>query len=690
MNPFISKLIRPKKISLFISTCLPIFLLILSPTQAEPPQPEPTGTPEVDWGADGPLGMLEETEEELAKMQSRKVKSVKPNNLALERVNEERKKKHLPPLKGKVRKTEEDTEVEITTPSASSSGEPADSAGSKKPDNGPAKPSPSNPKDPKDGQIQSEQKRENPEKIAHFLTLQPANKSKVAGIKKKFTPNRTLSSLSSPQQPDSDEVTNLDPTLSAETEPTISPSPIEQDSSLEESLAESIASDTLSNTSSTGSTGSADETVLESATPRFVDNSQLRSFPPIGAQSGGSCVAFAIGYYQASHETCLARGCNNKNITWNGAEIDGSSTTIASPYGVYNMINGGVDGGSRMSSAYTLLNRNGFFSIHDWPYRASVYFGSIEIKKWTTNVQHWQNALDWRMQSVVAINDVGTDTGLAKLKQSLANGHVLTFGTYIRSWAYSQIAQNPDPSVPSPFKGQEIVTYMSGTEGGHAMTVVGFDDDIWTDINSNGVVDPGESGALKVANSWGNRWKQNGFIWLSYDALRAVSRVSGGFASANRISAFMGSTAFLLRALPSYKPKLVAQFVVNSGKRSQMKVEVGSSATSQTVPAKKWTSGALVNQGGPLNFDGVANTSGNDGTFAIDLSPVISGAITGPLRLYLRVYDSAVGSPIVLKAFKIFDPVNNLNFYYDPDRFPIRTIDNSSNLISIVYTPPGG
>ena len=56
------------------------------------------------------------------------------------------------------------------------------------------------------------------------------------------------------------------------------------------------------------------------------------------------------------------------------------------------------------------------------------------------------------------------------------------------------------------------------------MTIVGYNDAIWTDVNGNAVVDPGEKGAFKIANSWGSTWQDNGFIWLAYDALGGFRR----------------------------------------------------------------------------------------------------------------------------------------------------------------------
>lgn len=48
--------------------------------------------------------------------------------------------------------------------------------------------------------------------------------------------------------------------------------------------------------------------------------------------------------------------------------------------------------------------------------------------------------------------------------------------------------------------------------GGHAMVVVGFDDDKFQTPNPN----PKMSGAFKIMNSWGKNWGENGFIWVRY------------------------------------------------------------------------------------------------------------------------------------------------------------------------------
>ena len=46
------------------------------------------------------------------------------------------------------------------------------------------------------------------------------------------------------------------------------------------------------------------------------------------------------------------------------------------------------------------------------------------------------------------------------------------------------------------------------------MTLVGYNDNIWVDINHDGKIQTGEKGAFKIANSWGADYEggNNGFI----------------------------------------------------------------------------------------------------------------------------------------------------------------------------------
>lgn len=393
---------------------------------------------------------------------------------------------------------------------------------------------------------------------------------------------------------------------------------------------------------------------LNDPLPTHVNNSTLPSFPPIGNQQNqGSCVAWGSTYYQASHEIGLFNGINNK----------ASFAGVYSPKWTYNLLNGGYDGGLNVLTAYQLLSANGAISIVNLPYDPNDY------RAWDLNPQDWVSAMSARMSSPQLVTGIGgTQQNLQTIKQILNNGHVLTFGTFISSWVFTTI--KADPANPgSPYVGQYAASWMNGSNGGHCMTIVGYDDNIWIDVNGNGQVDAGERGAFLIANSWGTGWGNAGFIWISYDAFLATSAVPNG-PNTGRVPAAAALNNYVVSAVPKaahYSPKLFAQFSLTQTTRNQISATVGVSTTSQTAPAQTFTTGALVYQGGNYEFDGKVPASPETGIFSIDLSDLANtmpSATPSPQRFYLLVADNKTGSPTTLNSFALIDKTHNTSVNY--------------------------
>ncbi len=371
--------------------------------------------------------------------------------------------------------------------------------------------------------------------------------------------------------------------------------------------------------------------------PAHVDNSELKYFPPIRNQSPlGSCTAFSTTYTQLSYMTAFQR---DLDIRDNNVHTDKYS-----PKWTYNMVNGGDDGGSSFGHIYSILENHGACTWAEFPYDG-------DYRAWCMNSSAWRNALDVRTNPTQYVWDVSSDPGLEYARALLTDGYVLIIGTYITSWQTLAIRDDPSTADDDPEVGKDIGYWLNGTEGPHAMTIVGYNDAIWTDVNGDGAVSPGEKGAFRIANSWGIWWGDDGFIWLAYDALRSVSAVPFG-PSIGRVPAFQSDMAFVLTVKPFYSPLMIAEFTVNHAKRNQLRLSLGRSETSAASPSTTWAPAVLKNQGGAYAFNG--STTALDGTFVLDFTDIlVEGG--GTLRYYLGMNDNASGDPAGLSAFKIID-----------------------------------
>jgi len=373
--------------------------------------------------------------------------------------------------------------------------------------------------------------------------------------------------------------------------------------------------------------------------PAYVDNSTLPCFPPIGDQGMlGSCVAFASTYYQLTHEIGLLNGYNNKT----------SNVHILSPKWTYNMLNHGGDNGAYPQDAYTLLFRNGVTSIVNFPY------SETDFLSWDLHTQDWIDAMSNRTNLPVYISGIGgSSQDLTQIKQLLNNGHILTFATFAYSWQFSTIPNNRNPNADNRFVGQAAINWLNGESGGHYITLVGYNDNIWIDINGNGQVDPGEMGAFLIANSWGNNWGNNGFIWVAYDAFLSQSAVPGG-PNAGRAAMASGMNNYVVSVTgkaANYHPSYIAEFGLTSAVRSEIGISAGISSTAFLSPSNMFNSGAIYFQGGPYGFDGRA--ASETATFALDLTDLIDPNMPSNNRFYLIVDDNKAGHPTLLGSYSL-------------------------------------
>ena len=225
--------------------------------------------------------------------------------------------------------------------------------------------------------------------------------------------------------------------------------------------------------------------------PPAVANIQSRQYvnhrpnmPPVGNQgSQGSCVAWALGYYYKTYQEWLERG-------W-------SVTTPRhqfSPAFLYNLVNGGVDGGSYGSDAMLALLNHGCVNMVDMQYNQSNW------TNWPSESAYY-NAIPYRCDSAYWMN-VSDDAGITALKQHLDGGDNAVL--FIYCWSNFMDIGN--------YHNTYCVSDVYGTNyGGHGVCIVGYDDTLTTHDGT---------GAFIVANSWGYFWGDQGYFWMSYEAVK--------------------------------------------------------------------------------------------------------------------------------------------------------------------------
>ena len=334
--------------------------------------------------------------------------------------------------------------------------------------------------------------------------------------------------------------------------------------------------------------------------PSSVDLSTTSYFPPIGNQEGmNSCVAWATTYYQFTYE---ANKLNNIITTKENAY---------SPAWTFNLWNCESNIGSVNTEAYEILQEHGAVHWNENPYKTkdgtTDYIEESNFDfSWCDNTNAMIEALNTRLADYHQIDiDVPINNNQS---QSLNNVKKILYGTDgtdgkilnirvvatlgLTNWSYGS-RLNPETgeniyitdSITGNLKEETVVYRAEGgtTEeyGGHAMTIVGYDDNIWCDINNNQEVDEGELGAFKVANSWGEDWCNNGYVWVAYDALNYRTSINDNQKNDTKLrisifDRFLGSTnRFYYINVENKSPMYVGQLEINTDYRNSLLINAG-------------------------------------------------------------------------------------------------------------------
>ena len=314
--------------------------------------------------------------------------------------------------------------------------------------------------------------------------------------------------------------------------------------------------------------------------PDHLNNALNPSFPPIINQSGGSCGAASSIYYQFTNQINTAR--------FVAADNDENRYATHFPW----MLNtNGTNG-----TGYDRLGKDvGIASCAD--YGGTTYSriygrdGQDDQDNdcgWMQGYERWFNTMHNRIVSGNSFPfNCGTEEGRELVKNylwnrcgddSYASGGICGIG--VAAGPFSAKIPKTEANDAAGVTGLKYITDWNETYN-HAMTIVGYDDRLEFDLDGNGVIGEAmnadgdcEIGAWIIANSWGDGWENNGFIYCPYERSNSVK----GWPKTNSF------TPGYYDVLRDYRPLRTIKVKMEYSHRSEICLHVG---VAQNINATK-------------------------------------------------------------------------------------------------------
>ncbi|MFP4196398.1 MAG: fibronectin type III domain-containing protein [Methanomassiliicoccales archaeon] len=314
-------------------------------------------------------------------------------------------------------------------------------------------------------------------------------------------------------------------------------------------------------------------------------------FPQIKSQGGqGSCAAWALTYYAYGYMEAKDNG-------WTEAS-SGNPEQLISPAWTYNLANGGYDGGSS-------IYRNGMI-LEEWgaPTLSTMPYDPDDAVSWGDE-ESWREAPLHRARDVHTMSYSGEST-VEDVKELVSSGTPVVFG--FNANEYSSGFSDGNYILSSE-------EYSASTIN-HAQTVVGWDDS---------VSDDGETGAFRVANSWGTDFAEDGYYWLTYDAFMEIGDLLSLTYMSDR---------------SDYQPELLGTWEFGDSPTRDAVIELGMGGHSSPMETRK--------------PEYVANRDGHNPTFPSFMCADItefSDKLEGSTDFYVEIGSATSGGTI--NSFKV-------------------------------------
>lgn len=262
--------------------------------------------------------------------------------------------------------------------------------------------------------------------------------------------------------------------------------------------------------------------------------------PPVGYQYLGSCVAWASGYYYKGYQ---------EYVDHDGWDMTDPRHQFH-PKFIYNQINGGKDEGAGFGDGFKCLTDLGVAPM------SSLSYADDDSVTWPTE-KGYNDAIPFRCEQAYWFN-VTNDAGIEALKNHMYNNNdcavigINVYGNFDNIGSYNHIYAVSEVYGPN--------------RGGHAICLVGYNDSLPT---------PDGPGAFRLVNSWGTFWGQQGYAWITYEAVKSSVTCYG--------------YAYYATDKKNYQPTTKVAYKVSHNERLDITVQVSISPY--------WTSRTFFNWG---------------------------------------------------------------------------------------------
>ncbi|MDH8701136.1 hypothetical protein M2138_000475 [Dysgonomonadaceae bacterium PH5-43] len=370
--------------------------------------------------------------------------------------------------------------------------------------------------------------------------------------------------------------------------------------------------------------------MLRTTLPDAVDHTTSKYMSPVVNQSGGSCgsasrISHMFTFEINNYRDLSGKQINNRypsHFTWLLTGQNSDKENMAIFNGIPNVRTYGTP--TSTASAAFLYNT----TLWDGSYRTTDYpeYG------WMNGYDKWRAAMDNRLEKTANIK-VGTDEAIE----------------YIKWWMYNHLGDDSFNEggvvgAPAATNGWDLqknaegkyYTAAYGEAIDHGVVFSGYDDNIWCDMNGDGVEDEDELGAFILMNSWGTSASNHnkGCVYVPY----SLAKSYGG-----------GLSLELYYIRKNHKPLDVFRIKMDYNERCNVKLSIGvSSNPNATVPDKTIVA-EHFNYAGlspvPLlgRYNNVINKNAME--FGFDLTDLISiGVDTRENYRYFLVVETKSGS----------------------------------------------